>query len=387
MLTITLPGPDGRLAPYPLSPRRAWPEVAGGPFTRVAFAAPHVVADPLSTVDPCSACALDWEATIAVRRRLWRLGFGVAEAMDAAPRGVDLDEASALALTRRTLDAARDHPGARVVSGCGTDCLEPGARTTVADVLAAYEARAEAIEALGGRLLVRASRALAAIARSPDQYGLVYDRLLAQVREPAIVQWPGVALDPALAGYWGADGLDAAMDVALEVLGRNAARIDGVTVPGLDSAREIAMRRRLAPGVRMYTGDGLDFTTLIAGDAQGHSDALLGLLSAIAPAASAALAALAAGDLDGYHAILGPTTALARHVFAAPAAASRTDLVCLAWLNGEQSHFTMVGARQSARHAIHLAELFRRADAAGLLRDPDLAAARMRALMVVYGVG
>jgi hypothetical protein len=231
-----------------------------------------------------------------------------------------------------------------------------------------------------------ASRALAACARSPDQYGLVYDRLLSQVREPVIVHWLGDMFDPALAGYWGAEDLDAATDVALDVINRNAHKIDGVKVSLLDKDREIAMRRRLAPGVRMYTGDDFNFAELIAGDAHGHSDALLGIFDAIAPAASAALTALGRGDVARFHDILGPTVPLSRHIFRAPTRFYKTGVVFMAWLNGLQSHFTMVGGQQSARHVLHLAELFRLADAAGLLRDPDLACARMRALLAVNGI-
>jgi hypothetical protein len=387
MPTITLPGLDGRLSPFTTSEPRGYPDVAQGPFSRIAFSAVHVVADPLSTVDPWVGCAVDWDATIAYRSRLWDLGLGVAEAMDTAQRGMGLDWPTSLELIRRSIDASRDHPGARVFSGCGTDHLVPGERLTVADVIDAYEHQAEAIEGLGGRLIVMASRALAACARSPDQYGLVYDRLLAQVREPIILHWLGDMFDPALAGYWGHDGLDEAMDVAVEVINRNASKIDGVKVSLLDSDREIAMRRRLAPGVRMYTGDDFNFAELIAGDAQGHSDALLGIFDAIAPAASAALTALARGDVAGFHAILGPTVPLSRHIFCTPTRFYKTGVVFMAWLNGLQDHFVMVGGQQSTRHVVHLAELFRLADAAGLLRDPGLACARMRALLVTHGIG
>lgn len=386
MPTIALPGPDGRLAPFTTSEPRGYPDVAQGPFDRIAFSAVHVVADPLSTVDPWVGCAVDWDATIAYRSRLWDLGLGVAEAMDTAQRGMGLDWPTSLELIRRSIDASRAHPGARVFSGCGTDHLVPGERTTVADVIGAYEHQAEAIEGLGGRLIVMASRALAACARSPDQYGLVYDRLLAQVREPVIVHWLGDMFDPALAGYWGSADLDAATDVAVDVINRNAAKVDGVKVSLLDKDREIAMRRRLAPGVRMYTGDDFNFAELIAGDEQGHSDALLGIFDAIAPAASAALTALARGEVARFHEILGPTVPLSRHIFRAPTRFYKTGVVFMAWLNGLQSHFTMVGGQQSARHVLHLAELFRLADAAGLLRDPDLACARMRALLAVNGI-
>jgi hypothetical protein len=386
MPTITLPGPDGRLSPFTTSEPRGYPEVAQGQFSRIAFSAVHVVADPRSTLDPWVGCAIDWDATIACRSRLWRLGLGVAEAMDTAQRGMGLDWPTSFELIRRSIDASRDHPGARVFAGCGTDHLVPGERLTVADVIGAYEHQAEAIEGLGGRLILMASRALAACARSPDQYGLVYDRLFTQVREPIILHWLGDMFDPALAGYWGHDGLDEAMDVAVEVINRNASKIDGVKVSLLDRDREIAMRRRLAPGVRMYTGDDLNFAELIAGDEQGHSDALLGIFDAIAPAASAALTALARGDEAGFHAILGPTVPLSRHIFRAPTRFYKTGLVFMAWLNGLQDHFVMVGGQQSARHVVHLAELFRLADAAGLLRDPGMACARMRALLATHGI-
>lgn len=387
MPTLTLPDATGRLAPFTLSQPRGYPDVAEGPFSRVAFSAAHVVADPMSAVDPWVGCALDWDATIAYRRRLWALGLGVAEAMDTAQRGMGLDWPTSLELIRRSIDAKRDHPGALLFSGCGTDHLAPSERLTVADVIAAYEQQAEAIEALGGRLILMASRALAACARSPDQYGLVYDRLLSQVREPVILHWLGDMFDPALAGYWGCESLDDATDVAVEVINRNASRIDGVKISLLDKDREIAMRRRLAPGVRMYTGDDFNFAELIAGDAHGHSDALLGIFDAIAPAASAALSALARGDEARFHAILGPTVPLSRHVFRAPTRFYKTGVVFMAWLNGLQDHFVMVGGQQSARSLPHLAELFRLADAAALLRDPDLACARMRALLVTHGVG
>jgi hypothetical protein len=386
MSPLILPDADGRPVPFTPSPPCAYPEVAQGPFSRVAFAAAHVVADPLAAVDPWLGCALDWDATIAVRRRLWALGLGVAEAMDAAQRGMGLDWPTSLELIRLSIDAARDHPGALLFSGCGTDHLALSARLTVADVIAAYEQQAEAIESLGGRLILMASRALAACARSPDQYGLVYDRLLSQVRAPVIIHWLGDLFDPALAGYWGSESLDEATEVALAVINRNAAKVDGVKISLLDKDREIAMRRRLAPGVRMYTGDDFNFAELIAGDALGHSDALLGIFDAIAPAASAALSALARGDVAGFHRILAPTVPLSRHVFGAPTRFYKTGVVFLAWLNGLQEHFTMVGGQQSARSLRHLVDLFRLADAAGLLRDPDLACARMRALLLTHGV-
>ncbi len=270
MPSLTLPDVDGALRAFTLSRPKGFPQRAAGRFNRVAYSAVHVVADPLSPVDPWIGCAIDWDTTIAYRKRLWELGLGVAEAMDTAQRGMGLDWPTSLELIRRSIDAARDHPGALVASGCGTDHLAPDPSLTVDTVIAAYESQIEAIEALGGRLILMASRALAACAKSPDDYGRVYDRLLSQVREPVIVHWLGDMFDPALAGYWGRADPMAAMDVAVDILNRNAARVDGVKISLLDKDKEIAMRRRLAPGIRMYTGDDFNFAELIAGDAQGH---------------------------------------------------------------------------------------------------------------------
>jgi hypothetical protein len=386
MPTLILPSADGALAPFTLSAPKGYPKRASGAFNRIAYSAAHVVADPLSPVDPWIGCAIDWDTTIAYRQRLWALGLGVAEAMDTAQRGMGLDWPTSLELIRRSLDAARDHPGARVASGCGTDHVAPDPSMTIDAVIAAYEAQMEAIEALGGRLILMASRALAACAKSPDDYGRVYDRLLSQVREPVIIHWLGDMFDPALAGYWGHVDPMAAMDVAVDILNRNAARVDGVKISLLDKDKEIAMRRRLAPGIRMYTGDDFNFAELIAGDEQGHSDALLGIFDAIAPAASAALSALAAGDTARFHEVLGPTVPLSRHVFCAPTRFYKTGVVFMAWLNGHQDHFVMVGGQQSTRNIRHLAELFRLADAAGLLEDPERACARMAQLLATHGI-
>jgi Protein of unknown function (DUF993) len=357
------------------------------PFTRKALAAAHVVADPLSTREPWLEAAIDWDATIAYRRHLWSWGLGVAEAMDTAQRGMGLDWANSLELIRRTIAAAKEVPGAVVTSGAGTDHLYAGEKHSLEKILAAYEEQCSAIEKLGGRIVLMASRALAAGASSPDDYAKVYDRILSQVKEPVIIHWLGEMFDPALAGYWGEREHGAAMDVCIDVLARNAARVDGIKVSLLDKDKEIAMRRRLPQGVRMYTGDDFNFAELIAGDGERHSDALLGIFDSIAPAASHALSALAANKRQEYHETLAPTVPLSRHIFCAPTRFYKTGVVFMAWLNGHQEHFVMVGGQQSARHVLHLAELFRLADAAGLLVDPPLACARMKQLLAVHGCG
>jgi hypothetical protein len=385
MPTINLPTAEGWIEPFATRPRREFPK-AVPPFPRIAYSAAHVVADPLADHDPWLEPRIDWDRTIAYRRHLWSLGLGVAEAMDTAQRGMGLDWEVSKELIRRSLEAARDVPGALVASGAGTDHLAPGPDVTVDDVVRAYEEQCGAVEAMGGRIILMASRALAKAARGPDDYVRVYHRILSQVREPVIIHWLGEMFDPALEGYWGrADHLEA-MEVALEVIAASAAKVDGVKISLLDKEKEIAMRRRLPKGVRMYTGDDFNYAELIAGDERGHSDALLGIFDAIAPAASAALESLRRNDPAAFHGILAPTVPLSRHVFRTPTRFYKTGVVFMAWLNGHQDHFVMVGGQQSARSIQHLAELFRLADAAGLLCDPEMACARMRSVLATHGV-
>src|SRR6267154_1181409 len=198
------------------------------------------------------------------------------------------------------------------------DPLAPSAGVTLDEVVAAYDEQCEAIERLGGRIVLMASRALAACARSPDDYQKVYSRILTRVKRPVIIHWLGEMFDPQLADYWGEKDHGRAMNVALAVTGANPAKIDGIKISLLDRQKEIDMRRRLPAGVRMYTGDDFNYPELIEGDREGHSDALLGIFDAIAPAASAALARLASGDAPGFREILAPTVPLARHIFKAP---------------------------------------------------------------------
>ncbi|HWP13772.1 MAG TPA: dihydrodipicolinate synthase family protein [Ramlibacter sp.] len=392
-LSLQMPSNAGDLFQYTLRGTAAiQPAPHGLPFNRVAYSAAHVVADPRAAIDPWLQCAVDWDATIAYRRHLWSLGLGVAEAMDTAQRGMGLDWPTSLELIGRSLAAARDIPGALIASGCGTDHLAPESVNTVDAVIAAYEEQMAAIEKLGGKLIVMASRALARIARSPADYERVYARILDQAAQPVILHWLGDMFDPALAGYWGTADLDKAMDTALGIIAAHAAKVEGIKISLLGKDKEIAMRRRLPPGVRMYTGDDFNYAELIAGDgfgsqpAHGRSDALLGIFDAIAPAASAALAELAQGNLKKFHAILGPTVPLARHIFGAPTRFYKAGVVFMAWLNGHQSHFTMVGGQHSTRSLSHLAELFRLADAANLLEQPELAVRRMKTLLALHGV-
>jgi hypothetical protein len=271
--------------------------------------------------------------------------------------------------------------------GAGTDHLQPGAARTLDDVIGAYETQIEAIEAQDGRIILMASRALASIAKGPDDYRRVYDRILRQVRHPVIIHWLGEMFDPALVGYWGAGDHMQAMETALSVIEDNAAKVDGVKISLLSKEKEILMRRRLPSGVRMYTGDDFNYAELIEGDERGYSDALLGIFDAIAPAASVALGRLATGDSAGFRDLLAPTVALSRHIFKAPTRFYKTGIVFLAYLNGLQNHFHMIGGQQSCRSLQHFAELFRLADAARVLRHPELAAERIGIVMALGGIG
>ena len=358
-------------------------------FNRIVYSAAHVVSNPLAAADPWLTTPLDWEATIAYRRYLWSLGFGVAEAMDTAQRGMGLDWPTSLELIKRTLNSAEDYPNALVASGCGTDHLEVNQVKSVDDVIRAYEHQMEAIEALGGKLIIMASRALVKVAKGPDDYEKVYARIISQAKQPVILHWLGDMFDPALNGYWGHQDLDKATQTALDIINAHNTKVDGIKVSLLDKHREINMRRRLPKGVRMYTGDDFNYPELIAGDGIGtetvhqQSDALLGIFDAIAPTASHALSQLALGNSAGFMQTLEPTLALSRHIFQAPTRFYKTGVVFMAWLNGHQSHFSMVGGQQSARSAQHLCDLFVLADKAGLFLNPEQAHDRMQAYLQV----
>ena len=382
---IRLPRADGSLAPYALREPVAWNKPAAAIRNRLAYAAAHVVSDPLAEADPLGTASIDWQGTLAYRQHLWSYGLAVAEAMDTAQRGMGLGWPAARELICRSLAEARTCQG-MIACGAGTDHLAPNDARTLDDVERAYTEQVEWVESHGGRVILMASRSLARVARTRDDYHRVYGRVLRQLERPAILHWLGDMFDPQLAGYWGTTDLDEATNVCLSVIEEHRAKVEGIKISLLDAEREIEMRRRLPPGVRMYTGDDFNYDRLILGDERGHSDALLGIFDAIAPAASAALQALDCGNVDLYRQALEPTVPLSRHVFMRPTYAYKTGIVFLAYLNGHQSHFRMIGGAESWRSVPHLGELFRLADAAGLLHDADLAVERMRRVLAVSGV-
>ncbi len=385
MTSIVLPEPDGSLRRYACTVSPGFPATARPATSRVAYAAAHVVADALGETTPAGPATLDWDATLAFRHHLWALGLGVAEAMDTAQRGMGLDWGLAQELVVRSSVEARS-VGGTIAAGAQTDHLAPGSARTLDDVAAAYLEQCATVEEAGATVVVMASRELCRIARDADDYAYVYGKVLGELARPAILHWLGDAFDPALAGYFGSHDVEEASGCLLGIVDAHPGKVDGVKLSLLDKEWEIVLRGRLPAGVRMYTGDDFGYPTTIAGDERGHSDALLGAFDFAAPAAAWALAALDGGDVGEFRRRLDPTLALSRHVFCAPTSYYKTGVVFLAYLNGHQSHFTMVGGLQSGRSVLHLAQCFRLADGCGLLADAELAAARMARLLGLAGI-
>ena len=385
---LTLPTADARVAPYRLTGTPLTPRAPRTALTRTAFAAAHVVSDPLRERNPWDTRpAVDWDATLNFRSQLWDQGLHLAEAMDTAQRGMGVDWPTALELIQRTMRAAKVHPmHPRVACGAGTDHKAPQDLTTPDAILAAYMTQAEAIEAAGGQLILMASRAFTAIQATEDTYHRVYRRLIDGAKDPVILHWLGDMFDPALAGYWGNADVAKASDFVLALIAENPAKVDGIKISLLDQAHEEQFRARLPKGVRLYTGDDFNYALLIEGDGTHHSHALLGIFAAIAPAASQGLEALAQGDSATYHRLLAPTVPLSREIFRAPTRFYKAGIAFLSWLNGYQTHFIMPAGFQSSRDITHYGNVFRLADQAGLLAHPDLAQVRMKTLLALHGV-
>lgn len=386
-LSIKLPTSAGTMEMYRVEgvPLEVHPPAA--PFNRVVYSAAHVVADPLRAGELNTAPAIDWERTLTYRRYLLQQGLGVAEAMDTAQRGMGLPWSTALELITRTLEGTRDIPGALVASGVGTDHVAPASVANIDQVIRAYAEQLEAVQRLGGRVILMASRALARVAHTPQDYHRVYREVLSMCDQPVILHWLGDMFDPELANYWGNADFSEASQVCLDIIEESVSKVDGIKISLLDDQKEIAFRRRLPGSVKMYTGDDFNYPALIAGDDAHFSHALLGIFDAIAPAASQALSALAAGDHAAFNALLAPTVPLSRHIFRAPTQYYKTGVVFLAYLNGFQDHFFMPGGHHGMRPPAYLADVFRLADQAGLLRDPSDATTRIRRVMAPLGCG
>jgi Protein of unknown function (DUF993) len=384
-MNILLPTTDGATALYTL--KHAEDSIAlqtGYAFNRVAYAAAHVVTDPTRSYEPWSdAPAIDWDRTLAFRSYLYSLGFKVAEAMDTAQRGMGVGWNTASELIHRSIAHARNIPGADLACGAGTDHLDDKRRHSLSDVVQAYKAQFEVVEGAGGRAIMMASRALCTAARSEDDYKSVYDAVLAESRNKVVLHWLGEAFDASLAGYWGGHDVRTAMAAVLDIIRLHAGKIEGIKISLLNADHERELRAQLPEGVRMYTGDDFNYGELIAGDSTGISHALLGIFDPIAPVAAKALNHLARNEIEAYRDTMMPTVALSRELFRAPTQYYKAGVVFLAWLNGHQDHFSMAGGMESARSILHFAEVFRKADACGVLIRPELAVQRMKAYLSV----
>ncbi|CAN7456562.1 dihydrodipicolinate synthase family protein [Rhizobium sp. LjRoot30] len=386
MTHVKLPKADGTVETYSLTGTPTERPAAVPTFNRIAYAAAHVVSDPKRELDPWNRPAIDWKATMAFRHHLWSLGFQIAEAMDTAQRGMGLDWAGAQELIRQSLAEAKTVEGADLACGAGTDHLSPADTKTLDDVIRAYETQVSFIEKHGGRTIMMASRALARVARSGDDYAAVYGRILGQTKDKVVLHWLGDMFDPQLAGYWGGDSFETALETVLSIIADNRSKVEGIKISLLDNAKEIELRKRLPDGVLCFTGDDFNYAELIEGDGERHSHALLGIFDAVAPQASKALAALAGGDTATFRSVIEPTVPLSRKIFEAPTQYYKAGVVFLAWLNGHQDHFTMPAGMQSARGINHYADIFRLADRANVLDKPDLAIRRMSSLAALHGV-
>jgi hypothetical protein len=385
-LTLKLPEAGGLVSEYRLvgAPivRPSSPPV----FNRIAYAAAHVVSDPRREVDPWGRPAIDWDATIGFRRHLWSLGFKIAEAMDTSQRGMGLDWVGAQELISRSLAEAKTVEGADLACGAGTDHLAAADARSLDDVIKAYETQIEFVEKHGGRAIMMASRALARIATSPDDYVKVYGHILSQAKDKVVLHWLGDMFDANLAGYWGSAQFEPALDCALAIIEENRSKVEGIKISLLDNGKEVQLRNRLPEGVMCFTGDDFNYAELIEGEGTRYSHALLGIFDAVAPSASKALASLAAGDTTTFRSVIEPTVPLSRKIFEAPTQYYKAGVVFLAWLNGHQSHFSLPAGMQSARGIDHYADIFRLADKANVLDKPELATKRMKNFVGVFGI-
>jgi hypothetical protein len=387
-LSIDLPV-AGELRRHVVGEPGPWRRPTTPVASRIAYAAAHVVPRALADNTPGVPADLDWDTTMAYRHELWSYGLGVADAMDTAQRGMGLDWAATRELIRRSGQEAAA-VGGLLSCGAGTDQLAlqdvPSGARGLSMITDAYREQIDVVREAGAQVILMASRALAAVAQTPADYLSVYGDLLAGSEQPVILHWLGDMFDPALRGYWGDVDIATATATFSRLIEDHQEKVDGVKVSLLDADHEITLRRALPGGVRLYTGDDFNYPDLIIGDAHGHSDALLGIFAAIYPAASTALQELDAGNTARAHEILESTRALGRHMFTAPTHYYKTGVAFLAWLNGKQPGFTMVGGLTSGRSVEHLSQVFALADRAGLLSEPESAVHRMRTFLELNGV-
>lgn len=388
MTTLLLLDAAGAVTDAELREGGGYSRPASPLVSRVAYAAAHVVPKVHADNTPGQPADIDWDSTLAFRRNVYSWGLGVADAMDTAQRNMGLDAAATRELISRSAEVAREEGGS-VVVGVNTDHVAES-HISLDQVIDAYKEQLHFTEEQGAGPVLMASRHLARVAENADDYRRVYREVLSSATVPVVLHWLGTAFDPELAGYFGADDWQTASAVLLDVIAENPDVVAGVKMSLLNAESEISVRERLPQGVRMFTGDDFNYVGLIGGDTvgqgDGHSDALLGAFAAITPVASAAIQALDGGDPARYLEILGPTEELSRQVFAAPTFYYKTGVAFLAWLNGHQPAFQMVGGLHSARSLPHLSRIVELANASLALENPELARERWHGMLRLNGV-
>ncbi|WP_336627865.1 MULTISPECIES: dihydrodipicolinate synthase family protein [unclassified Microbacterium] len=417
MTTIRLLSAGGATSEAELNASGAYARPTAPLRSRVAYAAAHVVPKTHADNTPGQPADIDWDATLAFRRNVYSWGLGVADAMDTAQRNMGLDAAATRELIARSAQVAREEGGS-VVVGVNTDHVDEE-RIPLPQVIDAYVEQLHFTAEQGAGPVLMASRHLARVAESRTDYLRVYAAVLQRATTPVVLHWLGTAFDPQLEGYFGSPDWREASETLLRIIAENPGKVAGVKMSLLNAESEIAVRERLPEGVRMFTGDDFNYVGLIGGDTTGslsedgeadrdetrssegrrassrfarsttgggHSDALLGAFAAITPVASAAIQALDAGDPSRYREILGPTEELSRQVFAAPTFYYKTGVAFLAWLNGHQPAFQMVGGLHSARSLPHLSRIVELANASLALEDPELARERWHGMLALNGV-
>lgn len=384
MDALTLVSAEGAVSSIPLAEAPALTRPAAPLRSRVAYAAAHVVPKAHAENVPDHPADIDWDSTLAFRHHLWSWGLGVADAMDTAQRNMGLDAAATRELVRRSAHEARSVGGA-VVVGVNTDHVDEPTISLPA-VIDAYRQQLHETEEAGAGVVLMASRHLARVAENADDYVRVYDAVLQHATTPVVLHWLGTAFDPQLAGYFGSDDTEVATTTLLRIIEGHPDTVRGVKMSLLDADAEIAVRAALPAHARMLTGDDFHYVSLIEGDGTHHSDALLGAFAALGPLASAAIQRLDADDVDGYRRLLGPTEELSRQIFAAPTWFYKTGVAFLAWLNGHQPAFSMVGGLHAGRSISHLSRVVELANGCGALERPELAVRRWHHLLATHGV-
>lgn len=379
---------DGLLAPY----HERLADLGPAPPVRRVFAAARIVmrAEYEQVGHSLSSPAkpeeitpfIDWESTLAQRKRLSRLGFGIAEAMDTAQR-FHIGWANARRLIEIT-GAARLKRG--FVAGAGVDHLE---RVEDEDQLVAGVLhQVQMIQQAGGIAILLPLLWLPEHDGSEADYLRVYRRIIEGAEGPLLVHWLGEMFLPALRGYFPGKSFESVMAIDPD-------KVRGAKLSLLDAELEGRLRRELAKHNQfMLTGDDFHFGELMDGAAGEEradfcgesipigdfSHGLLGVFDGIAEPASLALRFLAHGDRETYRELMGPCEVLGRHLFETPTQHYKAGLAFLSWLNGAQGNPMLALHEERARSAEHYLRAAELASAAGAIQDSSVAAGRLSKL-------